>query len=116
VIFSLSGKVSPAFSADAVDVNETGCTMMKKLYVGNLPGSASEEDVRALFSTVGVVRYVRVIADRDTGQSRGFGFVDMASADADCAVSQLDGRELDGRTLPVSDAASRMHRAARGWR
>lgn len=89
---------------------------MKKLYAGNLPVSASEEDVRALFSTIGVVRNVRVIADPDTGQSRGFGFVDMASADADCAVSQLDGREFDGCALQVSDAGQRMHRAARGWR
>ncbi len=80
---------------------------MKKMYVGNLPFSSSEEEVRELFSQFGEVRSVNLIQDRVTGKPRGFGFVEMASEDAETAVSNLDGVEFGGRTLKVNEARPR---------
>ncbi len=80
---------------------------MKKIYVGNLPWSASEADLRDLFSTVGEVHSVAVITDRETGRSRGFAFVEMDDADADKAINQLSGRDMGGRPLRVNEAQDR---------
>lgn len=77
---------------------------MSKIYVGNLPFSASEDAVRALFSQHGTVESVAVVMDRDTGQPRGFGFVEMARADAARAIQSLNGTDMDGRSLKVNEA------------
>jgi len=77
---------------------------MTKLYVGNLPFSATEDSIRTLFSTHGTVEKISLIADRDTGRPRGFGFVEMSSADATRAQEALNGKEFDGRTLKINEA------------
>ena len=79
--------------------------MGRKLYVGNLPYSASETSVREAFSKCGTVSSVSIISDRDTGQSKGFGFVEMSSdAEAQAAISQLNGTSLEGRQIKVNEA------------
>ena len=76
---------------------------MTKLYVGNLPFTATDDSVRALFSTHGSVEKVSLINDRDTGRPRGFGFVEMATAEeAQRAISELNGKDLDGRKITVN--------------
>jgi RNA recognition motif-containing protein len=77
---------------------------MSKIYVGNLPFSADEASVRALFAQHGTVDSVALISDRDTGRPRGFGFVEMPRSDADRAIQNLNGHELDGRALKVNEA------------
>ena len=77
---------------------------MSKIYVGNLPFSASEDSVRALFAQHGTVDSVALIADRDTGRPRGFGFVEMPKSDAARAIQSLNGHDLDGRALKVNEA------------
>jgi RNA recognition motif-containing protein len=76
---------------------------VKKIYVGNLAWSATEAELRDLFASYGDVASVAIITDRDTGRSRGFGFVEL-DGDADKAISELDGRELGGRALRVNEA------------
>jgi len=78
-----------------------------KLYVGNLPFTATEEDVRELFSKQGTVEKVSLINDRDTGRPRGFGFVEMAQADASRAMQALNGADFNGRALKVNEAQDR---------
>jgi RNA recognition motif-containing protein len=80
--------------------------MSKKIYVGNLPFSATEDEIRNLFSQHGEVVSVNVITDRDTGRPRGFGFVEMESG-GDEAIQKLDKQELDGRSLTVNEARPR---------
>ncbi len=87
---------------------------MKKIYVGNLPWSATEADLRDLFATMGEVHSAAVITDRDTGRSRGFGFVEMDDADAEKAISELNGREMGDRALRVNEAQERQRRPAGG--
>jgi RNA recognition motif-containing protein len=77
---------------------------MSKLYVGNLPFSATEDAVRTLFSQHGTVDSVALIMDRDTGQPRGFGFVEMPSSDASRAMQNLNGQDMGGRPLKVNEA------------
>jgi cold-inducible RNA-binding protein len=77
---------------------------MAKIYVGNLPFSASEADVRALFSQHGTVEAVSLPTDRETGRPRGFGFVEMAQADAARAIQSLNGYSMNGRPLRVNEA------------
>jgi RNA recognition motif-containing protein len=79
--------------------------MAKKLFVGNLAYAATEDELRELFAQAGTCESVSIVLDRDTGQSRGFAFVVMATAeDAERAKRQLDGSELRGRRLRVDDA------------
>lgn len=78
--------------------------MTKKVYVGNLPFKTTEEDLANLFSQVGPVESVSIITDRDTGRSKGFGFVSMSSEDADKAIAQFHGIEFNGRALTVNEA------------
>jgi RNA recognition motif-containing protein len=78
-----------------------------RLYVGNLPFSATDESVRALFATHGTVEKVSLITDRDTGRPRGFGFVEMSSADAARAIEALNGTDFGGRALRVNEAQER---------
>jgi RNA recognition motif-containing protein len=81
--------------------------LAKRIYVGNLPFSATEEEVRRLFAQHGEVLDVSLPQDRDTGRPRGFGFVEMEDADADKAVQALDGKDLGGRSLRVNEARER---------
>ena len=84
---------------------------VSRLYVGNLPWKSTEEDIKQHFSSVGEVENVTIIKDRDTGRSRGFGFVDMENSDE--AINQLNGSELDGRKLNVSAAREKQDRNRR---
>jgi RNA recognition motif. (a.k.a. RRM, RBD, or RNP domain) len=84
-----------------------GILHMTKMYVGNLPFSMDESAVRALFEKHGAVQSVALINDRDTGRPRGFGFVEMASADAARAMAALNGHDVDGRALKVNEAQER---------
>jgi RNA recognition motif-containing protein len=77
---------------------------MSKIYVGNLPFSASEADVRTLFSQHGTVESVSLPTDRETGRPRGFGFVEMSQADAARAIQNLNGQDMGGRPLRVNEA------------
>ena len=87
--------------------------MTKSLYVGNLPWSATEEEVRSLFATHGNVSSVKLVSDRETGRARGFGFVEMDDADAVSAVEALDGTSFGGRTLLVNEAQPKAPRQPR---
>ncbi|MFM2287801.1 MAG: hypothetical protein RL684_944 [Pseudomonadota bacterium] len=77
---------------------------MAKIYVGNLPFSASEVDIRTLFSQHGAVESVSLPTDRETGRPRGFGFVEMSQADAARAIQSLNGYNMGGRPLRVNEA------------
>src|ERR1051325_1910259 len=82
--------------------------MGKKLYVGNLAFGVTDQDLQTLFAQAGVCESTAVITDRDTGQSRGFGFVEMGSnGDAQKAIQQFDGQDLKGRGLKVNEARER---------
>ena len=83
-----------------------------KLYVGNLPWSATDSDLENLFAAVGPVSSAQVVTDRDTGRSRGFGFVEMADADASRAISEINGKQLESRELRVNEAQSKPRRAS----
>ncbi len=79
--------------------------MSNKIYIGNLPFSSTEDELRSLFSQHGAVDSVNVIMDRDTGRARGFAFVEMSdAADVAKAIKDLDGSELGGRNLRVNEA------------
>src|SRR5436853_5300399 len=78
--------------------------MSKKLFVGNLSFQTTENDITEAFSKYGAVEAVSIITDRDTGRSKGFGFVTMSEEDADKAIAQLNGSQLDGRALTVNEA------------
>ena len=80
---------------------------MTKLYVGNLPFTATEDSVRTLFSAHGTVEKVSLIVDSDTGRPRGFGFVEMSNADATRAMQALNGKDFEGRALKVNEAQDR---------
>lgn len=80
---------------------------MTKLYVGNLPFTATEDAVRALFAPHGTVEKLDLITDRDTGRPRGFGFVEMSNADASRAMAALNGKDFDGRALKINEAQER---------
>lgn len=84
--------------------------MSMSMYVGNLPFSADQNSLQDLFSQFGEVLSARVMSDRETGRSRGFGFVEMAAADAKNAISALDGTEFEGRKLRVNEAEKRPQR------
>lgn len=81
--------------------------MVKSIYVGNLAFDVTEETVEALFAQYGAVHSVKLIMDRDTGKPRGFGFVEMDAEQATIAIGQINGQELNGRTLRVNEAQER---------
>src|SRR5437899_2390042 len=88
---------------------------MKNIFVGNLSFGATEDAVRSLFEAYGTVERVNLVTDRDTGQARGFGFVEMSvNAEADRAIAELNGRELDGRALNVNEARPKGDRGGGG--
>jgi RNA recognition motif-containing protein len=89
--------------------------MSMKLYVGNLDFGTTNQDLSDLFSEMGTVESANVIEDRETGRSRGFGFVEMSSKeDGDNAIAQLDGKEHNGRNLKVNEAKPREDRGGFG--
>ena len=83
---------------------------MKKIYVGNLPWSIDDSGLQQYFSTFGNVHSARVITDRDTGRSRGFGFVELDDDAAERAIKEADGKDMDGRPLRVNEAQERERR------
>lgn len=88
--------------------------MGKKLFVGNLPYTLTEQGLRDLFSNVGTIESVKLITDRDSGQSKGFGFVEMSSdEEAEVATSTLNGAECDGRKISVAEARPMPDRSER---
>jgi RNA recognition motif-containing protein len=87
---------------------------MTTIYVGNLPFSANEADLRVLFERHGTVDSVKLINDRETGRPRGFGFVEMPSAEAQAAIAALNGYEMNGRALRINEAQERAPRAPGG--
>jgi len=80
---------------------------MKSIYVGNLPYSSSEDEIREVFSQHGKVHSVKLIINRETGLPRGFGFVEMDDTEADEAIRNLNGAELGGRNIKVNEARKR---------
>ena len=91
--------------------------MGSKIYVGGLPYSTTEQELSGLFAVHGAVRSSRIITDKFTGQSRGFGFVEMSSdAEAQAAITALNGTELGGRTLTVNEARPQEPRTGGGGR
>jgi RNA recognition motif-containing protein len=89
--------------------------MGKKLYVGNLPYSVTDDRLREIFSTVGNVESAKVIIDRDSGRSKGFGFVEMMSdEEAQAAIAQINGMQEDGRAMNVSEARPQAPREGGG--
>jgi cold-inducible RNA-binding protein len=86
---------------------------MTKIYVGNLPFSATDAEIRELFAQHGTVESVSIITDRDTGRPRGFGFVEMSSSDAQTAIAQMNGFNMGGRPLRVNEAQERPARGPR---
>jgi cold-inducible RNA-binding protein len=89
---------------------------LKKIFVGNLDFSATEESIRALFAPHGAVESVNLVTDRETGRSRGFAFVEMAEGDADKAIAALNGTKLGGRALNVNEARPKVERGGGGFR
>ncbi len=81
--------------------------MGKKLYVGNIPFSTTEDELRSLFEQHGSVESINVITDRETGRPRGFAFVEMDASAADAAMQALDGKDMGGRSLRVNEANER---------
>jgi len=86
-----------------------------KLYVGNLAFATSSQDLQELFAAAGTVESASVVEDRDTGRSRGFGFVEMSSKEeGEAAIAQFNGKEVNGRALNVNEAKPRENRAGGG--
>lgn len=81
-----------------------------KLYVGNLPWSINDASLEELFAAVGPVSSAQVVTDRETGRSRGFGFVEMSDEDGQRAVTEINGREVDSRALKVNEANAQQPR------
>jgi RNA recognition motif-containing protein len=86
---------------------------MTSIYVGNLPFSASEDEVRQQFEQFGSVERVKLISDRDTGRPRGFGFVEMEADAANSAIESLNGKDMGGRPMRVNEAQERAPRPPR---
>src|ERR1700745_778173 len=90
-------------------------TAMKNLYVGNLPHNTTEAELRNLFEAHGAVEKITLVTDRDTGRSRGFGFVEMTNAsEADKAIAALNGSDLGGRPLTINEAKQKTDRPKGG--
>ena len=91
--------------------------MAKRIYVGNLPYSSTESEVRELFEPHGTVHAVDIIVDRATGRARGFGFVEMDDTEAQKAIEALNGAEFSGRPLRINEARERTPRGGsqQGW-
>ncbi len=90
--------------------------MHVKLFVGSLPWSIGDSELEALFESHGTVRSARVITDRDTGRSRGFGFVEIEAEDPAALIRTMDGHEVEGRNIRVNEAEERRDRGGNGPR
>jgi cold-inducible RNA-binding protein len=90
--------------------------MSKRIYVGNLSYQTTENDLTTLFEQAGQVESANIITDRDTGRSKGFGFVEMGNEDAEKAIAQFNGTEVNGRALTVNEARPREERSSNGGR
>lgn len=108
-------RIIPEHRDDSISVLGSGSEKMK-IYVGNMPFSMSESDLKNLFETYGEVSSADIITDRDTGRPRGFGFVEMADDGARKAIEELHEKEIDGRALKVNEARPREDRGGRGRR
>ena len=89
---------------------------MKRIYVGNLPWSTTDEELQEAFAKFGAVNSAVVIKDRETGRSRGFGFVEMDGSDADKAIEEMNGQNMGSRPLRVTEANERPQRGGGGGR
>ncbi|KMY67965.1 RNA-binding protein [Desulfocarbo indianensis] len=89
--------------------------MVKSIYVGNLPFTATESEIRGLFEQYGTVLSAKVITDRETGRSRGFGFVEMEDGEALEAIEATNGKDMGGRPLKVNEARPRAPRQPKRW-
>ena len=87
---------------------------MKKVFVGNLDFSVTEESLRSLFEPYGTVESVHLATDRDSGRARGFAFVQMAEGDANKAIAALNGTNVGGRALSINEARPKVYRAGQG--
>jgi cold-inducible RNA-binding protein len=88
---------------------------MKNIYVGNLSFGATEDSVRSLFEAYGAVERVNIVTDRDSGQPRGFGFVEMTNdAEGEKAIAALNGKDFEGRSLSVNEARPKTERSGGG--
>lgn len=83
-----------------------------KLYVGNLPWSTTDASLEQMFAAVGPVNSAQVVTDRDTGRSRGFGFVEMSDSDGSRAIAALNGRQIESREIRVNEAHDKPRRAS----
>ena len=84
-----------------------------KLYVGNLPWSVGNSELENLFAGIGTVESAQVVTDRESGRSRGFGFVEMSQSDGVRAVSELNGQDVEGRAIRVNEAQSKSRQSGR---
>lgn len=110
--FASSALTGPRFDP-AANHSAAQKEKMKNIFVGNLSYGATEDGVRSMFEQYGAVERVNLVTDRDTGQARGFGFVEMTNgAEADRAIAELNGRELDGRSLNVNEARPKPERGS----
>jgi RNA recognition motif-containing protein len=108
-------RVSPGTLQPAATAYVSKETTMKKLFVGNFSFSTTESDLRNWFEPHGAVENATVVTDRDTGRSRGFGFVEMTSgSEADAAIAALNGSDVDGRPLTVNEARAKSERSGGG--
>ena len=89
--------------------------MVKSIYVGNMPFSATEDEIRNMFSPFGEVQSVKLINDRETGKPRGFGFVEMEEENAKKAIEELNGKDMGCRSLRVNFAEQKPQRPKRSW-
>ena len=108
-------RISANVASHALIEARRGNALSKKLYVGNLPFSATEADLRELFEAHGSIESINVITDRETGRPRGFAFVEMEDTEsASKAMQALDGRDMGGRNLKVNEANERPPRGGGG--
>lgn len=106
----------PINSGEILFFTEKRREMVKTIYVGNLPFSANETEIRDLFAQHGTVHSVKLITDRATGRPRGFGFVEMEQDEANAAIDAINGMEVGGRSLRVNEARKRKpQRPRRPW-
>ncbi|HYA24389.1 MAG TPA: RNA-binding protein [Terriglobales bacterium] len=113
----LFGQPASVVGAEAAHSNSSprGEVRVKNIFVGNLDFNVSEDELRNLFGTYGPVDRVTILTDRDTGRSRGFGFVEMTNnEDGEKAIAALNGTQLAGRTLNVNEARPKAERAGSG--
>jgi len=107
--------ICPQWALPVLHVFSKESSVAKKLYVGNLSYNTSDSDLQRMFGAFGTVQSAQVVSDRDTGRSKGFGFVEMGNdQEAQAAINGLNGKEVDGRALTVNEARPREERGGGG--